>query len=38
MKDEQKGIKNEGLVVNLQNFHSFSSFGQKIYGQKLLNI
>ena len=38
MKYEQIIIINEGLDSHPQNLHTLSSFGQKIYGQKVLNI
>ena len=38
LKDEQKRIKNEELVVNQRNLHSFEYFWSEIYGQKVLNI
>ena len=37
-KMSKKELRNEGLVVHLRILHTFSSFGQKIYGQKVFNI
>ena len=38
MKDDQKGLKNERLVMNIRNLNSFELFQSKNEWSKVFNI